>query len=399
LSSVTTGASVQGSYLYGPGGERILVNDPTGVHLYLSGVIERHLGPGGIAETRNYTIGSTLVATRTTAASGTTSSVNWLLGDVRGSVSVAVTATGTITAQTYHPYGSIRAGDTTSATTRAYIGQHKDHTNLSYLNHRYMNPTTGQFLSVDPLVDTTHQPYLYANGNPTTLSDPSGLCAGLTCNAEDNKALKASSAVQTPPISPTSASSPVNCSVRPGCVSQAPPSQPRWEGPIPLGLVDAGSSLTIQLNPDLCDFLRCDVIVKTTFIGGDVMGGGSVSLSLFGGADKGFADVASFPISSTAMGFPRRSVDSDSDVYDLWAELPRLSDDPLTDQELVVGGGWFADPPPATLTVTAYMVGLGATTKYPGSGGSYFVELFINPGRQAWSSGFAEVVDVDWTPG
>jgi RHS repeat-associated protein len=44
-----------------------------------------------------------------------------------------------------------------------------------FLNNRYYNPTLGVFLSVDPLVSATGDPYLYAAGNPTTFSDPSGL--------------------------------------------------------------------------------------------------------------------------------------------------------------------------------------------------------------------------------
>jgi hypothetical protein len=47
-----------------------------------------------------------------------------------------------------------------------------------FLNNRYMDPQLGVFLSVDPLVAQTGEPYLYASGNPVTLSDPSGLCAG-----------------------------------------------------------------------------------------------------------------------------------------------------------------------------------------------------------------------------
>ena len=47
-----------------------------------------------------------------------------------------------------------------------------------FLNNRYHDPTLGHFISVDPLVGKTGQPYLYANGNPTTLSDPSGLDPG-----------------------------------------------------------------------------------------------------------------------------------------------------------------------------------------------------------------------------
>ena len=47
---------------------------------------------------------------------------------------------------------------------------------LAYLNNRYYDPTVGVFTSVDPLVGRTGTPYLYANGNPSTFSDPSGLC-------------------------------------------------------------------------------------------------------------------------------------------------------------------------------------------------------------------------------
>ncbi|MGB8859002.1 MAG: RHS repeat-associated core domain-containing protein [Ilumatobacteraceae bacterium] len=60
-----------------------------------------------------------------------------------------------------------------------------------FLNNRYMDPNTGIFISVDPLVGKTGQPYLYAGGNPATLSDPTGLCTGWLCNAQDNKAAKA----------------------------------------------------------------------------------------------------------------------------------------------------------------------------------------------------------------
>jgi hypothetical protein len=50
-----------------------------------------------------------------------------------------------------------------------------------FLNNRYYNPTLGVFLSVDPLVSATGDPYLYAGGNPTTLSDPNGLWPCISC--------------------------------------------------------------------------------------------------------------------------------------------------------------------------------------------------------------------------
>ena len=43
---------------------------------------------------------------------------------------------------------------------------------------RYYDPATGQFLSVDPLVDETGQPYAYAGDDPVNGSDPTGL---ITC--------------------------------------------------------------------------------------------------------------------------------------------------------------------------------------------------------------------------
>ena len=40
--------------------------------------------------------------------------------------------------------------------------------------HRYYDPLTGQFLSVDPMVQQTGEPYSYAGGDPVNGSDPSG---------------------------------------------------------------------------------------------------------------------------------------------------------------------------------------------------------------------------------
>jgi RHS repeat-associated protein len=42
--------------------------------------------------------------------------------------------------------------------------------------HRYYDPTTGQFLSVDPAVSITGQPYSYAGDDPVNQADPTGLC-------------------------------------------------------------------------------------------------------------------------------------------------------------------------------------------------------------------------------
>ena len=44
-----------------------------------------------------------------------------------------------------------------------------------YVFGRYYDPATGQFISVDPLVDETGQPYAYVNGDPVNGLDPNGL--------------------------------------------------------------------------------------------------------------------------------------------------------------------------------------------------------------------------------
>lgn len=50
-------------------------------------------------------------------------------------------------------------------------------TGLVHLRARDYDPATGQFLTVDPLVDKTRQPYAYVGNNPLLLTDPSGLAA------------------------------------------------------------------------------------------------------------------------------------------------------------------------------------------------------------------------------
>ena len=41
--------------------------------------------------------------------------------------------------------------------------------------NRYYDPTTDQFLSIDPDVETTNQPYVFTNDNPLNAEDPLGL--------------------------------------------------------------------------------------------------------------------------------------------------------------------------------------------------------------------------------
>ena len=78
----------------------------------------------------------------------------------------------------YSLYGiqSIVAGS--KASPFGFQGSYTDSSGLIYLINRYYDPTTDQFLSVDPDVAETGQPYTFSGGDPLNASDPLGLCNG-----------------------------------------------------------------------------------------------------------------------------------------------------------------------------------------------------------------------------
>jgi RHS repeat-associated protein len=78
---------------------------------------------------------------------------------------------------TYGPYGARTAISGTVATPFGYAGQYTDaETGFVYLRARYYDPATAQFLSRDPLQNSSNQPYAYATDDPLDGADPSGLC-------------------------------------------------------------------------------------------------------------------------------------------------------------------------------------------------------------------------------
>ena len=94
------------------------------------------------------------------------------VGDVRGRASVP---SGTVTAgASYNAYGQITAGGISGITPFGYAGGYTDPTGFIYLVNRYYDPSTGQFLSVDPLAGITGEPYQYVNGDPLNFTDPPG---------------------------------------------------------------------------------------------------------------------------------------------------------------------------------------------------------------------------------
>ena len=102
----------------------------------------------------------------------------WYHHDQQGSTRLLTNNAGAVVGTaSYNAYGQTTA--TTGTTTAlGYDGQYTDpETGLIYLRARYYDPTTGQFITRDPLRTLTEEPYNYGGDNPVNGTDPSGtLC-------------------------------------------------------------------------------------------------------------------------------------------------------------------------------------------------------------------------------
>ena len=92
----------------------------------------------------------------------------------------------------YRAYGLQTQTAGTDANNLTFVGRQgyvrDSEAELYLLDARYYDPATGQFLTVDPLLDVTGQPYAYAADNPVNVTDPWGLCdwyTPWTCDAGD----------------------------------------------------------------------------------------------------------------------------------------------------------------------------------------------------------------------
>ena len=125
-----------------------------------------------------YTIGTDLISQE---RSGKTS---LYLYDGHGSVRGLVDQNAKVTdAYNYDAFGNLIDKTGTTVNNYLYCGEQFDSaTGLYYLRARYMNPTTGTFISMDTYQGSIFEPatlhkYLYANANPVTYCDPSGYSA------------------------------------------------------------------------------------------------------------------------------------------------------------------------------------------------------------------------------
>jgi RHS repeat-associated protein len=107
----------------------------------------------------------------------TESTVVDLHQDGQGSTRLLTSSSGAVGGTySYDAYGNV-IGHTSAATTPLqYDGQYTDaESGLQYLQARYYDSATGQFLTVDPDLAKTRASYGYVAGNPLNAIDPTGL--------------------------------------------------------------------------------------------------------------------------------------------------------------------------------------------------------------------------------
>lgn len=176
-ASASTGDT---TFVHATDGTRLARTTPDGTTTLYIGGQEIDLKAGDTTGTRRYyTHNGHTVAIRTETG------LTWQTSDRQGSTQLQLAPGATTPARIYtDPYGQLRPGSDTAATDRSWLGKTADPTTgLTHLGHRYYNPTTGRFLTPDPLNNqaTTQSPnpYAYANNNPNTYTDKNGLAATL----------------------------------------------------------------------------------------------------------------------------------------------------------------------------------------------------------------------------
>ncbi|MFD7310064.1 polymorphic toxin-type HINT domain-containing protein [Promicromonospora sp. NPDC059942] len=168
-----------------------------------------------------------------------TGAVTFNLADHHGTGQLSVKASDmSITQRRTTPFGEVRGTAPTEwAGSRGFVGGYDDTetTGLVSLGAREYDPALGRFISLDPVMDLSDPQqvhgYSYANNNPATLSDPTGLCPsgspmleGAYCDFGDG----------------WSQVGPVNTGYEGGGADSFTPGDSPGEGPVPPRVNDPG---------------------------------------------------------------------------------------------------------------------------------------------------------------
>jgi RHS repeat-associated protein len=178
LASVRTPRGLTG-YVYDADGSQLLRRDPGKVTLFLPGEeLTRNTTTGAITGTRYYTHNGVTVAVRVGNANP-----SYLVSDQHNTATVAVdSVTFAVTRRTMDPYGNVLGAVENGPwpDTHGFLDKPVSaDSGLTDVGARKYDSVTGRFISVDPVLDPKDPDqlcgYSYAENNPVSRSDPSGM--------------------------------------------------------------------------------------------------------------------------------------------------------------------------------------------------------------------------------
>ncbi|MFF8266428.1 polymorphic toxin-type HINT domain-containing protein [Streptomyces sp. NPDC016562] len=188
---VGTGESAGTSYLYDTSGNQLIRRDPTSTTLAIgSDQITLDTATGKVSNVRTYAAPGGLSITRTTSASAST--FTYQSSDHHGTGGVQFKATDlSHIRRASDPFGNERGTQPAPgawAGDKGFVGGTKEKaTGFTLLGAREYDPTTGRFLSPDPLIDASDpqqwNAYAYSNNSPVNTSDPTGLMREFKCTS------------------------------------------------------------------------------------------------------------------------------------------------------------------------------------------------------------------------
>lgn len=176
-TSTVSGATT--SFLYDTAGTRILKREPATTTLYLPGGQELILtkATNTVTGNRYYSLpGGSAIRT------SSDNRLRFLIADHHNTNTLSITSTTlSFNRRKTLPYGTQRGAPPAFwPGQKGFVGGDTDTTtNFTHIGAREYDPSTGQFISVDPLLSLdlpqSLNGYNYANNNPITSSDPTGL--------------------------------------------------------------------------------------------------------------------------------------------------------------------------------------------------------------------------------
>ncbi|WP_380281619.1 RHS repeat-associated core domain-containing protein [Kitasatospora purpeofusca] len=187
LTSLTKTASGTTAYLYDADGNQLIRRNPGKTTLNLpTDELTLDTATGAMSNVRTVASAGGLTYLRVTAPiGGGTTLIQATDPHGTSGLQIGTTSTQPVTRRPTDPFGNPRGTQPPAsnwAGSKGFVGGTKDDTTgLTNLGARQYDPTTGRFISPDPILDKTNPQqwngYAYSENDPINRSDPSGLAS------------------------------------------------------------------------------------------------------------------------------------------------------------------------------------------------------------------------------